>query len=298
MSNGDIIGKAYSKICSEYERLNIQPDHIARFGLKPGWNVVIGVRGCCGIAMSFGGNNPRYADPETNFDPSELQPYIGMSLIDFAKKHLKDPIIRRRSMTVAALNALSQPLVSDQVMKAKGYDTAIDLPRLISLDDVIAIVGYGGLVKEYMGRCKELHVTDQRPISSFVTTIIGETIERWPDCIRVHTEKENRGVLSHADVVFITGSTLVNGTFDEVIRHAKNARLRCLYGSSAQIIPDVLFENGIDVVMSVAITDPRQFEQDVRYAPDMEGALKSRQRKYTVSCISRGTAGTHHFLRS
>lgn len=278
----DILTKAYDKLQDEYERLGLQPERVSRFGLKPGWNAVIGENGCCGIAMSFGGNNPNYDRAQTDFEIGELKACIGAPLFDLARDNLGSPAIRRRSIAVAAMNALSQPLVRDKILEEKGFEVAVEVSRLVKEGDVIAIVGYGGLVKEYTGRCRELHVTDQRPVSSFVTTMIGESVEHFPDNVCIHPENENEEVLSRADVVFITGSTLVNGTFDELARYAKNARLRCLYGSSAQLVPDVLFENGIDVVMSVAITDPAQFELDVKLASDMEGALKSRQRKYTV----------------
>ena len=83
--------------------------------------------------------------------------------------------------------------------------------------------------------------------------------EHGPAGITVHPAEENREVLKDADVAIITASTLVNGTFEEVAGYAKHARIRALYGSSAQLIPDVLFENGINIVMSVAISDPARF---------------------------------------
>ena len=53
-------------------------------------------------------------------------------------------------------------------------------------------------------------------------------------------------------------------------------------------IPDVLFENGINIAMSVAISDPEKFEFDVMNAPDMETALRKHQRKYNVSNMKNG----------
>ena len=106
-----------------------------------------------------------------------------------------------------------------------------------------------------------------------------------PAGITVHPAEENKEVLQDADVAIITGSTLVNGTFEEVVGYAKHARIRALYGSSAQLIPDVLFENGINIAMSIAISDPARFEYDVSNAPDMETALRKHQRKYNVGQI-------------
>ena len=44
-----------------------------------------------------------------------------------------------------------------------------------------------------------------------------------------------------SDIVMITASALVNGTFDKLIGYSKNARIRGLYGLAA-VISDVLFE--------------------------------------------------------
>jgi len=290
-SNDDILVQGYAKLKDEYARLGLTHGTVARFALQPGWNGIIGTHGCCGVAMSFRGNNQNYDDAATYFDIDELRQYVGVSLFDLARDTLHGGAIWRRSIAVAALNALSQPLVSDHVLRKKGFDTGVDVARLVRSDDVVAIVGYGGLVREYAGRCRELHVTDMRPAGRFTTTIVGETIEYGPTEVHVHAAEENREVLPKADVVFITGSTLVNGTFGEVVGYSRNSRLCALYGSSAQLLPDVLFENGIDVAMSVAIADPARFERDVMNSPDLEGSLKRHQRKYTVGRQSFSNTG-------
>jgi uncharacterized protein (DUF4213/DUF364 family) len=288
--NDDILAQGYAKLADEYEQRGLTPGTVAKFALQPGWNGVIGTHGCCGVAMSFRGNNLNYDDAATYFDIDTLREYVGVSLFDLAWDSLRGDAIWQRSIAVAALNALSQPLVADHVLREKGFDMAVDVSRLVTKDDVVAIVGYGGLVREYAGRCRELHVTDMRPAGRFRTTIVGETIEYGPTEVHVHAAEENKEVLPKADVVFITGSTLVNGTFGEVVGYSRNARLCALYGSSAQLLPDVLFENGIDVAMSVAIADPARFERDVMNSPDLEGSLKRHQRKYTVGRSLPGAA--------
>jgi len=202
-----------------------------------------------------------------------------------ASANISDTRLSRRSIALTSLNALSQPFVTDEVLQNKGYSVGLEVKDLVRTDDNLVIVGYGGLVKSYAGRCRELHVTDQRPVETFRTTIVGENVTYGPAGITVHPAEENREVLIDADVAIITGSTLVNGTFEEVVGYAKHARIRALYGSSAQLIPDVLFENGINIVMSVAISDPARFAADVMNAPDMETALRKHQRKYNVGCL-------------
>ncbi|WP_319579866.1 Rossmann-like domain-containing protein [uncultured Methanospirillum sp.] len=277
-----ILEKGYQKLLSEYRRLNLPDVRVKQLGLNPGWNAVIGTDGCSGVAMSFQDNNPLYGTEQTGIDPAYLQSCIGRPLFEVARETIGEQCLGRRSVGLAALNALSQPLVTDEVLLEKGYKVGIEVKDLVRSDDNLVIVGYGGLVKSYAGRCRELHVTDQRPVEAFRTTIIGETITYGPAGITVHPADENREVLADADVAIITGSTLVNGTFEEVVGYAKNARIRALYGSSAQLLPDVLFENGITIAMSVAISDPEKFEYDVMNAPDMETALRKHQRKYNV----------------
>jgi uncharacterized protein len=280
-----ILEKGYEKLLTEYRRLELPDSTVEKFGINPGWNAVIGTGGCCGIAMSFADNNPLYGDEETGLDLRHLQSFVGRSLFEVACRNMTGARLGRHSIALAALNALSQPLVTDEVLTGKGYSVGLEVKDLVTKDDNLVIVGYGGLVKSYAGRCGELHITDQRPPETFRTTVIGEAVTYGPAGITVHPAEENREVLRDADVAIITGSTLVNGTFEEVVGYAQHARIRALYGSSAQLIPDVLFENGINIVMSVAISDPVRFAADVLNAPDMETALRKHQRKYNVGCL-------------
>jgi len=280
-----ILGKGYIKLKEEYERLNMQAPVLKYFGINPGWNAVIGSEGCCGVAMSFQDNNPLYGDEETFQDLDYLKSCVGKNLFDIAGTNICENRLSRHSIALAALNALSQPFVTDMMLNSKGYKTGFEVKDMVRPDDNLVIVGYGGLVKSYAGRCKELHVTDQRPVETFQTTIIGNDVIKGPLGITVHPADENKEVLENADIAIITGSTLVNGTFEEVFDYAKNARVRAIYGSSAQLIPDALFENGVNVVMSVAISDSEKFEFDVLNAPDMETALRKHQRKYNTGCI-------------
>jgi len=279
-----ILEKGYEKLVGEYQRFDLPDVVVKTFGLNPGWNAVIGTNGCCGVAMSFQDNNPLYGADQTLQDLEYLRSCVGSSHFDVARANMTEPRVSRRSIALTTLNALSQPFVTDEMLQSKGFSTGIEVKDLVKNDDKLVIVGYGGLVKSYAGRCRELHVTDQRPLETFRTTIVGETVSYGPAGITVHHAEENREVLRDADIAIITGSTLVNGTFEEVVGYAKHARIRALYGSSAQLIPDVLFENGINIVMSVAISDPARFAADLMNAPDMETALRKHQRKYNVGC--------------
>ena len=76
----------------------------------------------------------------------------------------------------------------------------------------------------------------------------------------IHPAEENEEILSKADVVLMTGSTLVNGTFPDLIKYSKKARVIGMYGPSAQIFPDILVECGINYVTSNVVTNPDTLE--------------------------------------
>src|SRR5208283_2558844 len=193
-----ILEKAYKKLVSEYRRFNIPETRVKFFGINPGWNAVIGTNGCCGVAMSFQENNPLYGIEETFQDLEYLKSCAGASLFDVAAGNLHDKNLSRRSIALAALNALSRPFVTDEMLKAKGYQVGLEVKDLVTSNDYMVIVGYGGLVKSYAGRCRELHVTDQRPTETFRTTIVGEDIRYGPAGITVHPAEENKDVLREA----------------------------------------------------------------------------------------------------
>ena len=144
-----ILEKAYEKLVGEYRRLDTPEIMVKGFGLNPGWNAVIGTNGCCGVAMSFQDNNPLYGNEETLQDLEYLKACVGAPLFDVAFANLTDERLSRRSVVLAALNALSQPFVTDEVLQAKGYAVGLEVKDLVRSDDYMVIVGYGGLVKSY-----------------------------------------------------------------------------------------------------------------------------------------------------
>ncbi len=67
--------------------------------------------------------------------------------------------------------------------------------------------------------------------------------------------REAEPVLEQAELVFITGLTLLNGTFDEVVRRTPNALIRVLMGPSVPCT-SALFDHGVHVVGTMLVSDP------------------------------------------
>lgn len=265
-----------------YKQGNLTPGTLVRLGLKPGWNVVVGTGGQCGMAMSFTGSIESFGKPEIDID--RLKSYIGKNLFIVARDYLRSPSWQERAIGVASLSALSQPWLEPAQLKKRGFEVerAGHFNSMVKPDDIVAVVGYGGGIAQLVGKCKELHVTDMRPRSSFQSILISDTIEYTPREVQVHPEKENREVISRADVVFITGSSLVNGTFRELLDYASGARTVIVYGASAGLIPDVLLENRVNYLHSYRVSDPVAFEDGVTKEMNMESVIRNSQQSQSI----------------
>jgi uncharacterized protein (DUF4213/DUF364 family) len=260
------------------------PGSLAKVALKQGWNVVIGTGGQCGMAMSFTGWDGVFGEPR--LDLGALGDSIGKNLFDVALERLDSESWQERSISVAAISALSQPFLTPSSLEARGFEVPADNPDFASSlrnGDIAAIVGYGGGVVRALGRCRELHVLDMRPPESLCTTLItANGIELAPSGAIVHPAGDNEEVLAKATAVSITGSTFVNGTFDDLIHVSRNARLITVYGASAGFIPDVMFEHGVHMVHSSLISDPGAFEYGVLRELNMEQVMRQTQMQQTV----------------
>jgi uncharacterized protein (DUF4213/DUF364 family) len=69
-------------------------------------------------------------------------------------------------------------------------------------------------------------------------------------------------ILPQADVVALTGTSLINHTFDGLIRLCRPDAFVLVLGASAPLSP-VLFEVGVDAVSGTLVTDPEQVQRSV-----------------------------------
>jgi uncharacterized protein len=284
MSNPHVLTETLSRLRQLYTQFGLTPGTLRRVAVKQGWNVVIGSDGQCGMAMNFTGWERAFGEPQLDF--AQLQASIGDSLFNVAAGRLDMESWQERSIGVAAMSALSQPLLTPASLEARGFLVSppdVDFASLIQPEDVVAIVGYGGAVARSLGKCKELHVLDMRSRESVLTTLVTEHgVGLVPTEVVLHPASEDEAVLGKATAVTITGSALVNGTFDSLLQWSAGARLITVYGASAGFIPDVLFERGVHMLHSSRITDPEAFDRSVVYDMNMEWVMQKTQQHQTV----------------
>jgi uncharacterized protein len=279
----NIIHETYERLNTLYRQRGMPAGELVRVGVKSGWSVVIGTLGQCGMAMNFTGWESNFGDPR--LDIGRLQATIGRSLLQVAGDYLDAESWQERAIGVAALSALSQPWIAPAELRQRGFavlEGNTDFAALVRPDDVVAVVGYNGGVKRLLGKCRELHVTDMRPRQAFQTLVIDREVTFTPAEVIVHSEMDNRNVLSKATAVSITGSAFVNGTFDELLGYARAARLISVYGSSASLIPDALFAAGVHAVMTYQVTDAARLEAGMFNDMNMEKVVQESQARLVM----------------
>ena len=99
----------------------------------------------------------------------------------------------------------------------------------------VALIGHFPFVDRLRDRVGELNVLEQRP---------------QPGDLAAESAAE---ILPQADVVAITGTTLINHTLDELMAHCSKQALIILLGPSTPLSP-VLFDHGVDIVCGSVVT--------------------------------------------
>ena len=283
MRGYDFLVETFHRLKALYQKEGLEPGILKKIGMKSGWTVLIGTGGQCGMAINFTGIHHLYDSPE--IDLEELKSLIGKNLVDIADEHLESENVRVRSLGMAAVNALSQPLISPESLLKRGFGVEEGpgyIKEIVRKEDVVTLVGYGGMAWMLSEICRELHVTDLRPLHRMQTTIIGHEIEYGPNIFFLHEAEDNEMVLAKSDVAIITASSLLNNTFNDLMDYASKARHIGLYGPSASLIPDVFFEKGVSLILSHRITDPARFEFSMVNDRNMERGLKEFQKQQVI----------------
>lgn len=264
----------------------VQPGMLTRLAIKPHWNAVLGSNNECGMASNFMGISDYKVDHTKS---RKFLGLVGKPLFEIAEWGIHSADLIERSIGIAAISALSQQFLSPTAVRNRGFLARCWIPgdkivrqyptlsRMVTKNDIVTIVGYGSEVRDLRGKCRELHVIDYRPREAFDTVIIDTAITFGPRDVVVHSPKDTEKVLIGSDIVIITASALVNGTFDDIMKCTGKARLVGLYGPDASMIPDGFFEQGIDFVASFRVTDPARFSEHMINDHDMEFALSMRQ---------------------
>lgn len=212
------------------------PDHltVSEIAVYSHWITACSERhGLCCYIPSMPGINLPAAPVETGNSGKAWEGLIGHKVKDAAKDCLYRPDFLSRSIGMALLNsALPEPpsvftgeaqgFYSDRVKNAKT-----------------CCIGHFNQASEWRDQGLDVTIIELKPKPGDV---------HWDD---------SEPFLERADIVFITGLTLVNDTFETVIERTPNARERILFGPSVPFC-DLWFDYGITAIGSTRIVKPNE----------------------------------------
>ncbi|MCK4736404.1 MAG: hypothetical protein KAT65_28380 [Methanophagales archaeon] len=173
------------------------------------------------------------------------------------------------SLRTSITSALSYRLMNDgNGLKEEGYEveayyastTALLEPsRFVKARDKVAIVGFPSwAIHLYAEVANEVRVTELMDLK--LLSVIDFDADEESN-VKIFPADKNKEVLSKADVVYLTGDTVVNGTINELLEFSKNAMTRIIYGPSSAFYPKVLFERGVDISLPIIFPNTPDFRR-------------------------------------
>jgi len=174
----------------------------------------------------------------------------GRPALDLAKEALGDHGIRR-AVGIAAMNALADTCwrrrPHPETELRLGID-AFDATEIRPGEKVVVVGAFVPFLRALKRRRQPFLVLEKDP-----ATLKPEELPffRRPD--------EAPAVVPDADVLLITGTTLINDTLEQLLGLAKPAAKVTMVGPTVSLLPDAFLRRGADILGTVRITAPDEF---------------------------------------
>jgi hypothetical protein len=267
--------------------------------LTPYFHIVALDDGSVGAAMNYATLAAHeFGDLETQVrarlaaDPLLLEWFFTGRSVGHDNKDEREQLrLVKKSLRAAVVSALSAPFLR------AGGDEHFAAYRAPPIDPIAAahsalVIGFGGYLEslaqaDHIG---ELHVHDLGYASrAQEMDAVAERYRRASPAKRIFLSDghDTAQRLRQVDVVAITGSTLCNGTLEQLLEQARGGPRIVLQGQSASIHPVALFRHGVSFVattvkplelVQLAAADP----SGAALKPLLEGGLPQ------VYCVPRG----------
>jgi uncharacterized protein len=174
----------------------------------------------------------------------------GRRAADVAREALSGHGIRR-SVGIATVNALGdycwQRRPHPEVELRHGVD-AFDETDIRHGDKVVVVGAFVPFLKELKRRGQAFLVLEQDP-----ATLKADELPFF------RPAEQAAEILPNADVVLITGSTLVNNTLEHLLALTRPKARVTVVGPTVGMLPDAFLARGADVLGCVRITEPDAF---------------------------------------
>jgi uncharacterized protein (DUF4213/DUF364 family) len=173
--------------------------------------------------------------------------FRGRRVTDFFDA-LFDRSVMKRAVGIAIVNALSAPFFREIPSAGYPLDHGSDVLEVIGIPDDANVVVIGALVPILMrlkSRGKPFSIIEMDP-----RTLKADEMPFW-----VPVEKTNE-VVPLADLLVITGTTLLFHSLESILASAKPGAEVVLVGPTASMLPGAFFRRGVTVMGGDHVTHP------------------------------------------
>jgi uncharacterized protein (DUF4213/DUF364 family) len=170
---------------------------------------------------------------------------LNMQITELMDYALDDNALKA-AVGIATINALSAILLEDEACQYKpsAYGNALDLVKITGEDTVAMVGAFPPFIKRIQEITKKLFVIEKNP------RVAGKG-----DMIEIESEASLGEIIPQANIIVITGVTLVNHTLGPILELAKKASEIIVVGPTASVYPEPLFARGVTVMGGVRIVD-------------------------------------------
>jgi uncharacterized protein (DUF4213/DUF364 family) len=169
---------------------------------------------------------------------------------DLAEEALSDHGIRR-AVGIAAMNALA-----DTCWRRRPYQEtelrvdldAFDATEIRPGDKVVVVGAFAPFLRELKRRRQSFLVLEQDS-----ATLKADELPFF------RPAEQADDIVPEADVLLITGTTLLNDTLEQLLTLAKPTARVTMIGPTVSMLPEAFLRRGVDILGTVRITDPDGF---------------------------------------
>jgi uncharacterized protein (DUF4213/DUF364 family) len=175
---------------------------------------------------------------------------------------LTDPSCFIKTLQLAVLNALSAELIAKSTFKVIENLDPIELIDLSEKKQICVVGAFLTYIKKIAESDSVLKIIE---LNEYAVT------EEYRQYYVPSAHAED--AIKNSDIVIITGASLANETLDNLLEIIPEKTRVILVGPTGSLLPDVLFDRGIDIIGATRITDTNKL----------------------LELVSEGAAGFHLF---
>ncbi len=180
-----------------------------------------------------------------NRDYSEFTPtkIAGLKVTDLFNTTKKTGLTN--TLRIAVLNAISSSLLSNGNYKILENADPVNLIDLDSKKTVTIVGAFHSYIEKVTATGNKLYVLE------LDENAITDEYKKY-----YVPAEDYRKVLPDSDIIIITGLTLVNNTIDGLLSAIPDKSQVIVTGPSSSLVPDVLFQNKVNIIGASRIINP------------------------------------------